>query len=157
MKTSPIYFALMVGLIQGLGERAWSQATPINTDVAIQPAEGQLIYRSQLRYRSSDLDDPDADVTTWMQSNVVVYGWTSRFSTVLGVPLIRRDFEADGLMGRATDELETGIGDITLLLRYQLWKKLGHQESQTWTVLGGVQIPTYDSPFSSRSWDPIIG
>ncbi|MBI4558681.1 MAG: transporter [Candidatus Hydrogenedentes bacterium] len=154
MKISATYFALLIGLIGGLNERAWGQAIPINTDVAIQPAEGQIIYRNQLRYRSFDLDDLDADVTTWMQSNVLVYGWSSRFSTALGVPLIRRDFEAEG---RATDELDTGIGDITLLLRYQLWKKLGHLESQTWTVLGGLQIPAYDDPISSRSWDPIVG
>lgn len=157
MKIAAVYFALLIGLIGGLSERAWGQAIPINTDVAIQPAEGQLIYRNQLRYRSFDLGDPDADVTTWMQSNILVYGWTSRFSTALGVPLIRRDLEAKGPMERATDDLDTGIGDITLLLRYQLWKKLGYLESRSWTVVGGVQIPSYDDPFSSRSWNPILG
>ena len=50
-----------------------------------------------------------------------------------------------------------GVGDIKALLRYQLWKKLAYLESQTWTVLGGVEIPSNDDPFSSRSWDPIVG
>ena len=43
-------------------EMAWSQAFPINSDVAIQPAEGQFIYRTQLRYRRFEVDTPDADV-----------------------------------------------------------------------------------------------
>ena len=38
-----------------------AHAFPINTDVAIQPAEGEFIYRSQLRYvrASEESGDPD--------------------------------------------------------------------------------------------------
>ena len=143
---------LFFSFLAMLPTSVWAQAFPINSDVAIQPAEGQLIYRTQLRYRSFDIDDPNVDVETWLQSNIFVYGWTSRFSTVLGVPLAYRDFESP-----MSDDTDSGVGDITLLLRYQLWKKLGYLESQSWTVLGGLQIPSYDDPFSSRSWDPIVG
>lgn len=142
-------------LVLGIGldsQEAWAQAFPINSDVAIQPAEGQFIYRTQIRRRDFDVDFMDTDVETYFWSHVFVYGWTSRLSTVVGVPLVYRDLD-NALM----DEQDYGVGDIKALLRYQLWKKLGYLESQTWTVMGGVEIPTYDDPFSSRSWDPIVG
>lgn len=147
-----IFTALIAGVTFLSNERVWAQAFPINSDVAIQPAEGQFIYRTQLRFRDFEIHAPDADIETYIWSHVFVYGWTSRLSTVVGVPLISRDFESS--MGSDTD---TGIGDINLILRYQLWKKLGYLESQSWTVLAGVQVPSYDDPFSSRSWDPIVG
>lgn len=148
---SPPYLLLIV-LLAGLNSSVWSQAFPINSDVALQPAEDQLIYRTQMRYRNFDVDATDAQVNVWSQSNVFVYGWTSSFSTILGVPLVYRDFEDD-----SSNDDDFGVGDINLLLRYQLWKKLGYLQSKSWTVLGGVQIPSYDAPFSSRSWDPILG
>lgn len=138
-------------------KRAEAQSFPINSDVAIQPAEDQFIYRTQLRYRPFDQDEPKTDVKTWIQSSIFVYGWNERFLTVLGVPLLYGDFETELPIGGALDESNTGVGDITLLFRYLLWKKLGYLESQTWTALAGVQIPSYDELFSSRSWDPIAG
>ncbi len=133
-------------------QTVWSQAFPINSDVAIQPAEEQLIYRTQVRYRRFEVETPNADANVWTQSNVFVYGWTSRFSTALGVPLAYRDFD-----GPTAEDEDFGVKDIRLLLRYQLWKKLAYLESQSWTVLSGAEIPSYDDPFSSRSWDPIVG
>jgi len=143
---------VMAGLLGAFGERAEGQAVPINTDVAIQPAESQLIYRTQIRHRDLDIDRTKTDIETYLWSHVFVYGWTSRLSTALVVPLVYRHLD-----GPFSDEPEYGVDDIKALLRYQLWKKLGYLESQTWTVLGGVEIPTYDDPFSSRLWDPIIG
>ncbi len=143
---------LICCLLLVIPQRLFAQAFPINSDVAIQTAEEQLIYRTQLRYRSFDVDGPNADVDVWAQSNVFVYGWSSRFSTVVGVPLRYREFESP-----MADDHDFGVADIKLLFRYQLWKKLAHLESQSWTLLGGLEIPTYDDPFSSRSWDPIVG
>ena len=131
---------------------AWSQAFPINSNVALQPAEGQIIYRTQLRYRNFDIDGSNSELKVWTQSNLLVYGWTSRFSSVLGIPLRYRELD-----NPASDDHDFGIGDINFLLRYKLWSKLAHLESKSLTVIGGVQIPSYDDPFSSRSWDPVIG
>lgn len=133
-------------------ERVSAQAFPINTNVALQPAQTQLIYRTQLRYRTFDVENTQTEGTVWSQSNVVVYGWTPRLSTVVGFPLVSRNLEVIG-----SDDTEFGIGDINLLFRYQLWKKLAGLSSRSWTVLAGVQAPSNDTPFSSRSWDPILG
>ena len=133
-------------------ETAWSQAFPINTNVALQPAQTQLIYRTQLRYRTFDVENTQTEGTTWVQSNVVVYGWTPRLSTVVGLPLVFRNVEAV-----ESEDTERGIGDVNLLVRYQLWKRLAGFSSRSWTLLAGLQAPSYDPPFSSRSWDPILG
>ena len=85
---------VLVGCLLFMTEMAWSQAFPINSDVAIQPAEGQFIYRTQLRYRRFEVNAPGADGDRVLFSNVLVYGWTARFSTVLGVPLIYRSIDA---------------------------------------------------------------
>lgn len=148
----PIYLSLFVLLVGLNCRKAWAQAFPINSDVAIQPAENQFIYRTQIRYRDFDIDAADAQVSLWSQSNVFIYGWTSRFSTLVGVPLLYRDFE-----NASGNDEDFGVADIDFLVRYQLWKKLGYLKSKSWTVLGGLQIPSYDAPFSSRSWDPIFG
>ncbi|MFQ6097797.1 MAG: hypothetical protein ACE5O2_08720 [Armatimonadota bacterium] len=131
---------------------AWPQAFPINSDVALQPAEGQVLYRAQIRYRNFRVERPGLRSDVWIQANVVVYGWTSRLSTVLAVPLVYRD-----LRGPAGSKEDFGVGDAKCLVRYQLWKKLGYLESRSWTVIGGVEVPSYDDPFSSRSWDPVLG
>ena len=133
---------------------AWGQAFPINSDVALQPAEGQWIYRTQGRFRFAEVDatDPDTDVHVAVNSHVLVYGITSRVSAVVGVPLVYRETDGPG-----PDTANFGVGDIRLLGRYQVWKKLGHLSSQSWTVVGGIEIPSYDAPFSSRSWDPVVG
>lgn len=133
---------------------AWPQAFPINSDVALQPAEGQWIYRTQFRWRKFEIDatTPDTEVDLLVNSHVLVYGWTSRFSTVLGVPLIYR--RADTPAG---DDHDFALGDIRVLARYQVWKELDHLSSRSWTFVGGLEIPSYEDPFSSRSWDVLVG
>lgn len=147
-----LFGALLVGAFCVNQETAWPQAFPINTDVALQPAEGQFIYRTQLRYRRFEVDAPGGDGDVVTHAHVLVYGWTARFSTVLGVPLRYRHFKQAGI-----PDDDVGVGDINLLARYQLWKQLGYLSSQSWTVLGGLQVPTFDDPFSSRSFDPVMG
>ena len=128
-----------------------AQAFPINTNVALQPAEGQSVFRSQFRHRQF-VNAAGADVRTSALSNVMVYGWTSRLSSVVGVPLIRREINAEN-----GDDNTVGVGDINVMARYQLWKRLGFLESRSWTVLSGVEVPSNDDAFSSGSWTIAVG
>ena len=143
---------LLLILLLAACRTGWTQAFPINSDVAIQPAENQLIYRTQVRYRTTEVKGSSTDLDLWSQSNIFVYGWTSRISTVVALPLVYRDLDSPI---RKSEEF--GVADIKVLLRYQLWKKLGYLRSKSWTILGGIEIPTNDGLFSSRSWDPITG
>ena len=140
--------------VLAMPQAARAQAFPINSNVALQPAEGQWIYRTQLRWRKASVDAtaPDTDVNIGSASQVLVYGWTSRIATVLGLPVLYRDRDTP-----AGDRDDFGVGDVRVIARYQVWKDLGYLASKSWTVLGGVEIPTDDDPFSSRSWDPVLG
>lgn len=133
---------------------AWAQAFPLNTNVALQPAEGQWLYRTQVRWRRADVDAtaPNTTVDTLGQTHTLVYGWSHRWSSVVTVPTVYRDVDGPG-----RDSTVYGVGDVRLLARYQVWKRQAHLASQEWTMLGGLEVPTKDKPFSSGSWDPILG
>jgi len=129
-------------------------ALPINTDVAIQPAEGELIYRSQVRYlhASEESGDPDGKLNRLLLPQTLVYGFSPEFSALVNAPLRYDDRE-----GRAPEGDNFGVADIKALGRYQVWKQQAYLEANAFTVLGGVEFPSGDNPFSSRSFDPIAG
>ena len=89
---------------------ARAQAFPINTNVALQPAEGQSLYRAQFRHRQF-ANAAGVDVRTSVVSNVIVYGWTSRFSSVVGAPLIHREVDTE-----SGDDNGVGVGDTSTAL-----------------------------------------
>ena len=130
---------------------ALAQAFPINTNVALQPAEGQSVYRAQFRHRQF-ANAAGVDVRTSVASNVMVYGWTSRFSSVVGLPLVHRNVDTE-----SGDDSGVGVGDMNVIARYQLWKQLAFLESRSWTALTGVQVPSKDDTFSSGSWNIVVG
>jgi len=131
-----------------------SYALPINTDLAILPAEGELIYRSQVRYEhaSEESPDPDGDLDRLLFPQTFVYGFSPKLSGSVKIPL-----RFDDLNGRAPDTDEFGVADIKVVGRYQIWINQEYLEASALTVLGGVELPSGDSTFSSRSFDPLLG
>jgi len=129
-------------------------ALPINTDTAIQPAEGELIYRSQVRYShaSEESGDPDGELDRILLPQTFAYGFTPEFSGVATIPMRYDDFK-----GRAPNTDDFGVADIKALGRYRIWKEQDYLKDTSFTVLGGLEIPSGDSTFSSRSFDPILG
>ena len=131
-----------------------SYAFPINTDVAIQPAEGELIVRSQVRYvhASEESGDSDGKLDRLLLPQTLVYGFSPKFSTLVKAPL-----RYDDLDGRAPETDDFGVADIKVLGRYQVWREQAYLEANAFTLLGGLEFPSGDNPFSSRSFDPIAG
>jgi len=143
---------LLVALVRPSGMSAY--ALPINTDVAIQPAEGEFIYRSQVRYvhASEESGDADGELDRLLLPQTLVYGFSPKFSGVVTVPL-----RYDDLRGRSPEADTFGVADIKVLGRYQIWRKQAYLESNALTILGGVEFPSGDRDFGSRSFDPIAG
>ncbi len=52
---------------------------------------------------------------------------------------------------------DVGVADITLLGKYRFFQKDRPGVTTRVAVLGGLELPTYDDPFSSESFDPIVG
>jgi len=129
-------------------------ALPINTDTAIQPAEGELIYRSQVHYEhaSEESGDPDGELDRILLPQTFAYGFSPEFSAVATIPM-----RYDDLRGRVPETNDFGVADIKTFGRYQIWKEQAYLEDSSFTLLGGLELPSGDSTFSSRSFDPILG
>jgi len=130
-------------------------AAGLNTDVALTPPEGGTIVRTQWRYSefSNDPTTMGRRVTTSVQPVTVVHGVTQNFSLLGTVPTVYRRVE----FGSGATGEDTGIGDITLLGKYRFYQDDKPGVTTRWAAIGGAEVPSYDEPFSSESFDPIIG
>ncbi len=138
---------------------AW--AAGINTDTALAPGEGQFVYRVQLRYLEA-LNSPgpvDVKLTQLAIPNVLAYGVKEDLTLFGEVPFLLRQGTArpSSSPGVFMDLEDTGVGDSTFFAKYRLWKRDVPGETNRWSVLGGLEVPGYDRPFSSESWNPFVG
>ncbi len=132
---------------------------PINTLVAIPVAEGGYVARSELRYiRSSN---GPLHLNLFIFPQIFVYGITEKLSVIGVIPLAYSDFNAPA--GPPFSDLgivsstDFGVADIPLTLRYDIFKKDWVNHFLRVGLLGGLEIPTGDDPFSSHSIDFIPG
>lgn len=137
---------------------ALSLAGPINTDVALTPRQGGSIFR--LQYIYSELDGPgDAKrANTSTVRGTYVYGLKKDLALFFTVPYVNRQGDrVDRQLGRL-EEAHDGIADLTFFAKYRFWQKdAGPAETMRWAAIGGLNIRSGDSDFSSDSYDPIVG
>lgn len=143
----------------------------INTDIALTPAKGQMISRTQYSQTRKG-DDPSADnrsMTIHAVKQVVVYGLTDQTAGFLIVPYLDNDLRVTSDGQRVSREA-SGIGDLKLLLKQRLWRNDAPGATTRFALLGGVEVPTGEDDGSdaqgrlppavrlgSGSWDPLAG
>lgn len=129
------------------------QAVGINTNVALPVPKGHFLVRTQARYTRATKDPTGSGNRLHLVQfpNVLVYGITSKTAAFGVLPIVYRDLT----MG--TSSSNVGIGDITLFVRQELFKKDWALKTFRVAVLGGIEIPSGDSPFSSNSVDVPLG
>jgi len=131
----------------------------INTDLALTPPKGGSIFR--LQYSFLEADGRGRSVQHVNMSTVkgtYVYGFKENLTFLLTAPYVNR--QVDKVVPRLgrIEEAHDGIGDLTLLTKYRFWQKdVRPQETLRWAALGGLNIRSGDSDFSSDSYDPILG
>ena len=135
--------------------------TGINTNTAIAPGEGQTVYRTQLRFLQSHSSPgaADDDVNLLVNPHLLAYGIREDLTLVGVVPIVFREGTArppspPGAFGSLAEQ---GVADLRFFGKYRFWEKDLPGETYRWSALGGVEVPTYDEPFSSDSWDPFLG
>lgn len=131
-------------------------AAGLNTDVALTPPEGGTIVRVQWRY-SELSDDPtprDREVDLSVNPITIVHGFTSDFTVLATLPVVHREIDI-GLTGAEIED--TGFADIPLLAKYRFYQHDEPGRTTRWAAIAGAELPTFDEPFSSESFDPIIG
>lgn len=134
---------------------AWAQG--VNTDVALPIAEGEVIWRSQLRFGQAT-DDPssaDREVRTLVASQTWVLGITPRLTAFTTLRLLTyRHIESSSGSTRS----DPALGDLTLLARYMLWRNdYAPLSTRRVALLAGVKLPTGADRFGTETFDPILG
>lgn len=134
---------------------AWTQG--INTKVALPVAQGEGIWRSQLRFaRASDDPSPaDGDVRALVAPQTLVLGITPRLTAFATLPVLAHRRVASRLGATRRD---AAVGDLTLLGRYTLWRDdYAPLSTRRAALLAGVKLPTGADRFGTGTYDPILG
>ena len=132
-----------------------THAAGLHTNVALTPPLDGTILRLQFRYTRL-FNDPtplDREVHLSVQPITLVYGATPNLALIGTLPIIHRKIE----FGSGATKRDTGVGDIPLLVKYRFFQDDKPQQTTRWAMIGGAEVPTFDDPFSSESFDPIIG
>jgi len=115
----------------------------INTDVALTPAKGQFILRTQysLKRKGDDRTNQNRSFTAQTVKQVVIYGFTPATAGFLVVPYQDKDLRTlSG--GQRVSRQDSGIADLQLLLKQRLWKKDEPGGTTRLSFLAGVELPT---------------
>jgi len=135
--------------------------TGINTNTAIAPGEGQFVYRTQLRFRQS-YSSPgavDRDINLLVNPQVLAYGVKENLTVFGVIPLVKRDGTArpPTAAGSFKELDDFGVGDMRFFAKYRFFEEDRTSETTRWSIFSGLEVPSYDSDFSSDSWDPFMG
>lgn len=161
MRIHPIRF-LAPGLFGGILLAAMATAAPINTDTALPVHEGELLWREQVRFIKAK--DAARDLEIFAVPSVLVYGVTEKFALIGMVPWLDKRLRMAGF-----ERGDDGLGDSTLLGRYQVFQLDRPGETFRAQVLAGLKFPTgrddaRDSlgrlpqplQLGSGSYDPVV-
>lgn len=127
------------------------------TPAAVQPSSGVLLYRQLARYQYFQSHQPDDEYRIHQArfDSMISYGLTGDLSLNLNIPVIMRTIDRQASEG---EEVIGGIGDMTLLGQYRFWQyDSGPTDTTRMALLFGAEIPSFITPLSSESLDPILG
>lgn len=140
-----------------------ASAAPINTDTALPVHDAELLWREQVRFLKAE--DSTHDLEVIAVPSVFVYGFTEKFALIGEFPYLDMTFKTGGV-----ERGDNGLGDSTLLGRYQVFQLDRPGETFRAQALGGLKFPTgrddkSDSmgrlpqplQLGSGSYDPIMG
>jgi hypothetical protein len=137
-------------------------AAPINTDTALPVHRGEFLWREQVRFLKAE--DSTRDLEVIAVPSVFVYGFTEKFALIGIAPYVDKTLKMGGV-----ERGDNGLGDSTLMGRYQVFQMDRPGETFRGQLLGGLKFPTgrdneSDSlgrlpqplQLGSGSYDPIV-
>ncbi|MCH7526270.1 MAG: transporter [Planctomycetes bacterium] len=131
---------------------------PINSDVAFTPSKGGSIFRLQYSYSEQSGHGNLRHVNTSAVRSIYVYGLKENVALFFRVPYLNR--QTDRIVPRLgrIEETHDGVGDLDFLVKFRFWQNDTRPgETYRWAAIGGLNIRSGDSDFSSDSYDPILG
>ncbi|NOS68905.1 MAG: hypothetical protein HOP33_03150 [Verrucomicrobia bacterium] len=99
-------------------------------------------------------DEANQHLDSSVSQLFVGYNFSERFGVQLNLPVIHRSFKRPE--GFETDRgTESGIGDVSLIGHYQLIHRERMDRTFTWTVIGGIKLPTGNSDRLKEELDEV--
>lgn len=148
-----------------------AMAAPITFNTALPVSWGEWILRLQAKGFdfAPDPTGLNRDLSVQALPLVGVYGLTPRFTLFVIAPVLEKELEVDTPLGRRSRG-GSGLGDVTLLVRYTAWQRDAPGRTLRLAPFGGVQAPTGRDDarddlgplppslqLGSGSWDPLLG
>lgn len=133
---------------------------PINAeDSATQPSPGHVIYKEQFRFYSLDLDqgsrERKGEIREYALFTTLNVGLAADAALSFRVPVAFRERE---FSLRDNFDHEAGVGDATVLAKWRVFRNdTGPLDSARLSLIGGADIRTGDTPFTSDAYNPILG
>ena len=127
-----------------------TNAGGISVDAGLTPPQDRWIVRSQVR-RMKQHDDPTAmgrEMETWVFPVVIVYGLRPDITVMLRQKFVHRKMT---MMG--TTKEDTGTSDLFLLAKYKAYRVNDPEYTFAVAPTLGLDLPTGDSTFGSKTWD----
>ena len=126
-------------------------AAPITFNTALPVAEGEFVFRQQLRWLRFG-DDPselDREVEAFAAISVLGYGVNSKLALFGVQPWIDKSLELT-LDGNDIKRDNKGLGDFTAFARYTLWQDDALGRTFRVAGFGGLTAPTGDDDATDR-------
>jgi len=111
----------------------------------------QFVESGRLQFEGEEIDFPGGDhLTSSITHLVPTWNFSSRFGLSASVPLVYRSFRTTeqvfGAPAPVTEEgTEFGLGDMSLIGRFNVLQKTEMDYALVVNLLGGVKFPTGDS------------
>lgn len=127
----------------------------INFDSALQPDTGALILRQRLLYFKAHSDAMNRDIEQWITSTTIAYGVRDDLTLMFNAPIIFRTID-DKMKG--VTHRDAGVGDLKAMAKYRVFRQdTGPTDTSRFDLIGGLEIRSGDSDFTSDSYNPIVG
>lgn len=148
--------ALLALVLLGLTPTAGAQEV-LYTPSATSPGKGIWATRHNFSFESFDGNNAGApyslDQTT--VETAFAYGITADLTVMGHLPLRYRAYDGAGGVGTGD---EYGVDDMRTMLKYRFFQKdVGNIDTVRMSAMAGIEIPSYDTEFSSDSWDLFVG
>ena len=145
-----LLFMILIGATINVLISENAGAAGISIDAGLTPPEDRWIFRTQFRSMSRK-DDPTSmnrEMDTYAVPIVIAYGLRPDLTLMVRQTVKHRTMSMSGSVSR-----DTGLGDLFVLGKYRLYRHNTREYTFGIAPTLGVEFPTGNDEFSSKTWD----
>ena len=145
-----LLFMILVGATINVLISENAGAAGISIDAGLTPPEDRWIFRTQFRSmsRKGDPTSMNREMDTYVVPIVIAYGLRPDLTLMVRQTVKHRKMSMGGVVSR-----DTGLGDLFVLGKYRLYRHNTREYTFGIAPTLGVEFPTGNDEFSSKTWD----